>query len=190
MEKLSPKVVSNKAVNEEIEAGVENAGEVGNMRQADNPFCRKKRVGTCVLVKLFIAMNNALNMGKLPNINNHTGGVATDEGDHNAQQHQEHVQLLPQLPLGSKSLGFQFLQFTENPAVDGDKGDERNDGGGEESEVSDVELDVVAVLPQLGCPVSWNPLINLMRMIGIIRYVAVDHRVVPLPIIQPFNLCF
>ena len=62
MEKLFSKVVPNKAINEEIQAGVENASKMRDMCEANDPFSRKKRVWTCVLVKQFVAMHNTLDM--------------------------------------------------------------------------------------------------------------------------------
>ena len=86
MKKLFSKVVPNKAINEEIQTGVENAGEMRDMSQANNPFCRKKRVWGFTLMKQLIAMNYAFNMRELPDINNHTGSVAANESDNYAKQ--------------------------------------------------------------------------------------------------------
>jgi len=86
MKKLFSKVVPNKAINEEIQARVQNASEVRDMRQADNPFCRKKRVLNFPCKKQIIAVNDAFNMGEFPDIHNNTGSVAADKSDNDTQQ--------------------------------------------------------------------------------------------------------
>ena len=101
-----------------------------------------------------VALHDALHVGELPDVDHHPGHVAADEGDDDAEQHQEHVHLFPQLSVRPKPLWFHMAEVDNDPQVDEDEGQEGNDGGAEEPEVRPVEFDVVTVMSKFCCPVG------------------------------------
>lgn len=120
---------------------------MGNMGETVNPLFGEEWIWDVSSQIGIIAVDNELNMVKLPNVYDDPGGVAADKDDDNAKEDEEHIDLPPELPLRTKWFGFQFSQVTDDLGVDGGESEEWNDDSGEQTEVSDVELDVVAVLP-------------------------------------------
>ena len=101
---LLPEVVAHQAVHQEVDAGVEDGGEVGHVGQTLDPSLRQEEVvGVSSQVEI-IAGHNGLKVVELPDVDDSPGGAAADEDDDDAEQDHEHVHLLPQLPLRPKRL--------------------------------------------------------------------------------------
>ena len=137
-----------------------------------DPLWRKK--GSAKLV----AGHDALDVGEFPDVDHHPWHVAADEDDHDAEQHQEHVHLLPQLPVRPESLGLDMAEVHDDPGVDEDERQEGDDCSAEESEVRPIELDVVAVLSKLCCSERWDTDTHLLVVNIIVQDGSVQLKVV------------
>jgi len=149
-EKLLSEVPSNEAVDEEVDAAVEDPREVGHVGQADYPPFRN------ILVPLFIASYYTFNMRELPDVEEGPWGVAAHEGDDYAEENQAEVHLLVHLPLGPKPLYLSRADIQSYPHVEEDHDEEGNHCHEEQAEVDDVVLDVHAVHAELGRPDRWS----------------------------------
>ena len=98
-EELLPEVVTHQAVHQEVDAGVEDGGEVRHVGQTLDP-----PVGDEVCPGLLVAGDDGLQVVELPDVDDGPGGAAADEDDDDAEENHEHVHLLPQLPLRTERL--------------------------------------------------------------------------------------
>ena len=96
--------MAHHAINEKIDARVQNCCEVRDVGEALNPFLGKKLVIYLFVHQEVITFDNVLQVIELPDVDDGPGCVAADEDDHDAQEDHEHVHLLPKLPLRSKRL--------------------------------------------------------------------------------------
>ena len=97
-EELFPEVVAHQAVHQEVDAGVEDGREVGDVSQALDPAGGEEDQ------RLLVAGHDGLQVVELPDVDDGPGGGAADEDDDDAEEDHEHVHLLPQLPLRPEGL--------------------------------------------------------------------------------------
>jgi len=161
LEELLPEVVPDEAVDEEVCAGAEDTRKVTHMSQTLDPFTGMERMTHIPSEEQIVTLHDALHKRELPDVDNHSWDVTTGKDNHDAEENQEHVRLLPKLPLGTESLGFHLFELQNDPCIDDNEHNEGDDCGGKQSEIGFVELDIVAVLPKLCRPDEGNPLLHV-----------------------------
>lgn len=96
--------------------------EMTDVGEALNPLWREKGMIRLPGSHQLVALHDALHVGELPDVDHHPRHVAADEDDDDAEQHQEHVHLLPQLSVRPKPFRLHMAQVDNDPQVDEDEG--------------------------------------------------------------------
>jgi len=100
-EELPTEGVADKAVNEKVDAGVENTHGVGDMSQAANPGRRQEILIGVVFLQVY-AHDDGVQVWELPHINDDARRVAAAESDDDAKKNDEKIKFWS--PSGSKTL--------------------------------------------------------------------------------------
>ena len=148
-EKLSPESVSDEAVDDKVDAGVENVERVGEVGETSDPEAGQEGVADPSISSEKIAADNVVQVGELPDVDNNSGRLATQEHEHDAEEDQGEIPFLPlnlwPIPLDFATL---FVDVQDDLGVENKHGEDRDDGGHHDPGAYDVVLDVVAVDPK------------------------------------------
>ena len=98
-QQLLPEVVTDQTVDKEVDAGVEDGGEVRNVSETLDPSLREKEMMGLSLHIEILAGHYGLQVIKLPDVDDSPWRTAADEDDDDTEEDHEHVHLLPQFPL-------------------------------------------------------------------------------------------
>ena len=142
-DELPPEGVANKAVDDEVDPGVDDGGEVSNMGEAANQHDRLEEGSGIPAVK------NNVDVEELIDINDDSRAVEDEKGDNNAEKNKEEVDLSLHFLLRSKPLNFYISEITNNSDIEKEHGKEGHDGREGDVEVGLVHLDITLRSPEL-----------------------------------------
>ena len=145
LEKLPPECVADEAVDDKVDAGVENVETVGDVGEAPDPPLGEEGVVDQPLLKQVVALDDVVEVGELPDVDDDARHLATEEHNHDAQEDEEEIDLLPQPAFRSEPLHLDIANVHDDLGVENEHRKDGYEGGAEDSAPHDIVLDVVAV---------------------------------------------
>ena len=146
--------MTDEAVDDEVDAGVENVERVGEVGETSDPEAGQEGVADPSISSEKIAADNVVQVGELPDVDYNSGRLATQEHEDDAEEDQGEIPFLPlnlwPVPLYLAAL---FVDVHDDLGLN-DHGNDGDDGGHHDPGAYDVVLDVVAVDPKFCFPVS------------------------------------
>ena len=87
--------MTDEAVDDEVDAGVENGEKVGDVGETSDPEAGQEAVADPAISSEKVAADNVVQVGELPDVDNNSGRLATQEHQDDAEEDQEEITFLP-----------------------------------------------------------------------------------------------
>ena len=85
----------DEAVDDEVDAGVENVERVGEVGETSDPEAGQEGGADLSISSEKIAADNVVQVGELPDVDNNSGRLATQEHEDDAEEDQGEIPFLP-----------------------------------------------------------------------------------------------